>query len=360
MSDDNKQAPWFDSAMDTGIIPESARRAAPVGVAEKAAPSKIMDTDSARAYLLQWMCANFPSDKSFGVYIQTTLAGDFAYQLARALEGNSAAHIASKPNTEPVTHLRWWARQINEGHGNIGHEEGYEVCKPGELSDDGTPAFPVYATPAASAPTVQEGAAIDANGTTYHNVAEIYHQAEECEALHMWLDDQGVPRADAEGKVCSPVGRVMGMAQDAARFRWLNADHDAADVREQARSLAKRLGTSSYFAITRDIDAAMLAAAPAAPSASADAVVEASGKSLNARVADLLRPFLEEGQKVIWREPFRWHDDNGVLSNHYDGLSIEGLAEDFNYHVPRDFNFNHAVIVGPRVKSGVLRTGEGA
>lgn len=73
-----------------------------------------------------------------------------------------------------------------------------------------------------------------------------------------------------------------------------------------------------------------------------------TGKSLNAQVADLLRPFLKEGQKVIWREPFRWHDDNGVLSNHYDGFSIEGLAEDFEYEVPYDFNFGHAAIVGPR------------
>lgn len=109
---------------------------------------------------------------------------------------------------------------------------------------------------------VPEGAGIDANGTTYHNIAEIYHQAEECAALHMWLDDQGVPRTDAEGRVFSPVGRVIDMAQDAGRFRWLNADHDAADVREQARSLAGRLGTSSYFAITRDIDEAMRRSAP--------------------------------------------------------------------------------------------------
>jgi hypothetical protein len=53
--------------------------------------SKITDTDSARAFLLQWMMANFPSDKSFGAYIQTQLAGDFAYQLARALAGQSQA-----------------------------------------------------------------------------------------------------------------------------------------------------------------------------------------------------------------------------------------------------------------------------
>lgn len=53
----------------------------------------------------------------------------------------------------PIAHLRWWACQINEGHGNIGHEEGFEVCEPGAMSDDRTPAFPVYAAPiSATAP----------------------------------------------------------------------------------------------------------------------------------------------------------------------------------------------------------------
>lgn len=58
-----------------------------------------------------------------------------------------------------------------------------------------------------------------------------------------------------------------------------------------------------------------------------------AGKSLSAAVADSLRPFLCDGQKVIWREPFRWHDDNGVLSNHYEAMSIDSLADDFGYEV---------------------------
>lgn len=62
----------------------------------------------------------------------------------------ASRQVANKAEVEPVTHLRWWARQIDEGHGNIGHEEGYEVCKPDELSDDGSAAFPVYATPPAT------------------------------------------------------------------------------------------------------------------------------------------------------------------------------------------------------------------
>jgi hypothetical protein len=73
-----------------------------------------------------------------------------------------------------------------------------------------------------------------------------------------------------------------------------------------------------------------------------------AGKSLNAQVADLLRPFLKPGQKVIWREPFRWRDDNGVLSNHYDGMGLAQLCEDFGYEVDYDFDMHHAAIVSTR------------
>lgn len=75
------------------------------------------------------------------------------------------------------------------------------------------------------------------------------------------------------------------------------------------------------------------------------ATAEADVKSLNAMAADLLRPFLRPGQKVIWREAFRWHDDAGVLSNHYDGMEIESLSEDFGYEWSYAFNFKHAAIV---------------
>jgi hypothetical protein len=46
-------------------------------------------------------------------------------------------------------------------------------------------------------------------------------------------------------------------AKDAHRLRWLTADHDNADERQRARDLAVRLGTSSHFATTRDIDSSM-------------------------------------------------------------------------------------------------------
>lgn len=79
-------------------------------------------------------------------------------------------------------------------------------------------------------------------------------------------------------------------------------------------------------------------------------------KSLNASVADLLRPFLKPGQKVIWREPFRWFDDSGVLSNHYDSMSVARLVEDFGYDYDWELAFEHAAIVWP--KKTLASTGE--
>lgn len=73
--------------------------------------------------------------------------------------------------------------------------------------------------------------------------------------------------------------------------------------------------------------------------------VQDSGKSLNALIADQLRPFLKPGEKVIWREAFRWHDDDGVLSNHYDSMSVSNLADDFGYEFDWELNMNHAAII---------------
>jgi hypothetical protein len=77
---------------------------------------------------------------------------------------------------------------------------------------------------------IPEGAAIDANGVTYHNVAEMYYRFEQAECLHMWLDERKVPRADESGEVFSPIGRVMRYAAANAAeakpepIRWLMPD----------------------------------------------------------------------------------------------------------------------------------------
>ncbi|ABX35850.1 hypothetical protein Daci_4118 [Delftia acidovorans SPH-1] len=71
-------------------------------------------------------------------------------------------------------------------------------------------------------------------------------------------------------------------------------------------------------------------------------------KSINAQVADLLRPFLKEGDKVIWRDAFRWHDDNGPLPNHFEGASLASLADEFGYDIDWSMNMRHAAIVRKR------------
>lgn len=97
------------------------------------------------------------------------------------------------------------------------------------------------------------------------------------------------------------------------------------------QDLARINGSDHRCAHARAVLAA--AQAPQPEPANSPAMVR---KSLSATVADALRPFLGAGQKVIWREPFRWHDDDGVMSNHYDGMSLDSLAAEFDYWVIED------------------------
>lgn len=60
-------------------------------------------------------------------------------------------------------------------------------------------------------------------------------------------------------------------------------------------------------------------------------------------LVDSLRPHLGDGEKIIWRDAFRWKDDQGVLSNHYEACSIEYLCEEFGYELIH--NFNHVAVV---------------
>lgn len=85
--------------------------------------------------------------------------------------------------------------------------------------------------------------------------------------VHYWMDrgDRAIKAAEIAEL------ELQQLRPDADRLRWLIEDHDDAEVREKARELAARLGTSSYFAITRDIDAAMCAASHAAEQASGGA-----------------------------------------------------------------------------------------
>lgn len=62
----------------------------------------------------------------------------------------------------------------------------------------------------------------------------------------------------------------------------------------------------------------------------------------------LLKARCKEGEKVIWRDAFRWKDDDGVRSNHYECQDLEQLADDHGFTVVA--NFCHAAIIAERTK----------
>ena len=83
-------------------------------------------------------------------------------------------------------------------------------------------------------------------------------------------------------------------------------------------------------------------------------------KGLYYPVAQHLQKFCQPGQFVIWRDAFRWkrHCPDGsreflqdwevpdeVLSNHYDGMELEQLADYFGYQIDWDTNMRHCAIV---------------
>lgn len=57
----------------------------------------------------------------------------------------------------------------------------------------------------------------------------------------------------------------------------------------------------------------------------------------------MLKERCKEKQFVIWRAPFRWMDDNGVLSNCYDSFTLESVCEANSFLIIEDFC--HAAIV---------------
>jgi len=68
-------------------------------------------------------------------------------------------------------------------------------------------------------------------------------------------------------------------------------------------------------------------------------------KGLYYPVAQHLQQFCKDGDFVLWRDAFRWKDINDhVLSNHYDSMSLEQLAEDFGYEIDWEYNLKHVAI----------------
>lgn len=65
-------------------------------------------------------------------------------------------------------------------------------------------------------------------------------------------------------------------------------------------------------------------------------VVFSAEKWIDVSLAEELRKRLLPGEKVIWRDAFRWKDDAGVLSNHYEQANVASLAAEFDYTVILD------------------------
>lgn len=81
-------------------------------------------------------------------------------------------------------------------------------------------------------------------------------------------------------------------------------------------------------------------------------------KGIYQPIAKHLQQFCEQGQFVIYRDAFRWKryveddpwlndDDHAdeVLSNHYDSMELEQLAEDFGYEIAWEYNLKHVAVV---------------
>jgi len=102
----------------------------------------------------------------------------------------------------------------------------------------------------------------------------------------------------------------------------------------------------NYNSLNRIVTYFVQAALRSAPAT----VVEDGMRPLNAMAADLLRPYLKPGQKVIWRGAFRWFDDEGVISGAYDGQDLSVVADDNGWEVNWEHNLHHAAIVTPKLQ----------
>lgn len=61
-------------------------------------------------------------------------------------------------------------------------------------------------------------------------------------------------------------------------------------------------------------------------------------------MVDSLKPFLEPGERIIYRGPFRWRDaDHEVLSGFYEMFDLAQLAEENNFTIVH--NFNHIAVI---------------
>lgn len=116
----------------------------------------------------------------------------------------------------------------------LANQCGIDTDADGDIWGSTNGALVKFAAAVLRAP-LPKGCAIDWTGTIYNGIPEMYHGFEAGEALHMWLDDKGVPRADADDKVFSPVGRVTRLLESAtAPVSTISAEQEKAHARTTA------------------------------------------------------------------------------------------------------------------------------
>lgn len=107
-----QQLPNFVQA----VIARIERAASPATASGDELLSQITDTKSARRFVRDWHLKNFPTDRTFSRYIMAEgdrtnpLAGDFAWQLAKALEAvesRAAVSAATKPTACALPPTGW-------------------------------------------------------------------------------------------------------------------------------------------------------------------------------------------------------------------------------------------------------------
>jgi len=60
-------------------------------------------------------------------------------------------------------------------------------------------------------------------------------------------------------------------------------------------------------------------------------------------IESILKKRLDDGEFVIKRRPYRWHKDDKVISNAYEGQSLETVCEDRKWEIIH--NFHHIAVV---------------
>lgn len=139
--------------------------------------------------------------------------------------------------------------------------------------------------------------------------------------------------------------------QDKIRVLEARCANLEATIKDNASSLAERYNA---LCTERDQIAVELRGVQAANAKLVEEIetlreqIRGSHRPIGSAVAEALKPFLIPGQKVIWREPFRWHDEEGFMPNHYEGMSIEAIAESFGYDIV--VNCELAAIIEPQGK----------